>query len=202
MKQRDKKKMTWNDVTLYQFMELQKILQVEDGFERMCAIAELLLGDEVTNLPMHDFNEAVKQLEFLQTDIPTHVPPKKVEINGHKYFVDCLLGNVTTAQYVDFTNHQKSDKMANLLSVFIIPDGHKYNDGYDMEEVIKDIWCLPIPTVTDIAFFFGRQFAKFMKIFQSYSIKNLKKTNLPTETKEKLMKVVESSVDLALFPLS
>ena len=192
--------MTWNDVTLYQFTELQKLIQIEDETERVCAIAELLLGSAITDLPIHDFNEAVKQLDFLKTEIPTHVPPKKLEINGRKYFIDCLLGNITTAQYVDFMNHQKTNNMANMLSVFIIPDGHKYNDGYDMQQVIDDIWCLPIPNASDIAFFFSRQLQLFMEIFQTYSIRKIKKMRkIPKEQREEMIKAVIHSTDLVSY---
>jgi hypothetical protein len=89
-----------------------------------------------------------------------------------------------------------------MLSVFVIPADHKYNDGYDMLQVMNDINDLPIPVVSSIAFFFGRQFSTFMRIFQRYSIKQIKKTNLPKEAKENMIKVVQNSVDLALYPLS
>ena len=196
--------MTWYDVTLYQFNELQKLLEITDDTERVCSIAELLLGEDVTKLPLKEFNEQIKKLSFLSTEITVQNPPKKLEVNGRKYKMDCLLGNISTAQYVDYMNHSKGDKpdMASMLSVFIIPDGHKYNDGYDMIQVIDDINHLPIPIVNNAAFFFARQFNVFMKIFQRYSTKQLKKTNLPKEVKEKLTKVVENSVDLVLFHLS
>lgn len=196
------KKMTWYDVTLYQFNELQKLMEVEDDTERVFSIAELLLGEDVTNLPLKEFNEKFKQLDFLKEEIPNKIPPKKVEVNGRKYFLDCLLGNISTAQYVDFTNHSNSGDLSKMLSVFLIPEGHKYNDGYDMLQVMDDVNSLPIPIVNSIAFFFGKQFSTFMEIFQAYSIKQIKKTNLPKEAKENMIKAVEKSVDLALYPLS
>lgn len=196
------KKMTWYDVTLYQFNELQKLFELEDETERVLGIAELLLGNDVTDLPLKDFNEKFKLLGFLKEEIPNKIPPKKVEVNGRKYFLDCLLGNISTAQYVDFTNHSNSSDLSKMLSVFIIPEGHKYNDGYDMLQVMDDVNSLPIPIVNSIAFFFGKQFSTFMRIFQRYSIKQIKKTNLPKEAKENMIKVVQNSVDLALYPLS
>ena len=151
---------------------------------------------------MKEFNEKVKQMVFLKDEMPNKIPPKKIEVNGRKYFLDCLLGNITTAQYVDFTNQSNTGDLNKMLSVFVIPEGHKYNDGYDMLQVMDDINSLPIPIVNSIAFFFGRQFSVFMKIFQRYSIKQIKKTNIPKEAKENMIKAVEKSVDLALYPLS
>lgn len=196
------KKLTWYDVTLLQFMKLQEILGVEDELERVIMISELVLGDKVTDLPLQEYNEAIKKLDFLKEPIPEKNPPKKIEVNGRKYHLDCLLGNVTTAQYIDYINHSKTNDVAKMLSVFMIPEGHKYNDGYDMLQVINDINDVPIPVVNSAAFFFGRQFSKFMQIFQSCSIKKIKETNLPKEAKENIIEIVKNSVGLVLSPLS
>lgn len=193
--------MTWYDVTLYQFEKLQDLLKIEDEEERMFAIAELLLGEEVTNLPISEFVSATKRLSFLSEEIETKTPPKNLELNGRKYIVDCLLGRISTAQYIDFQNHLKGNDIAVTLSVFIIPKGHKYNDGYDMLQVIDDIKSIPIPIVNSLSFFFSRQFKESMRIFQSYLTKEMKTMNIPKEAKENLIKAVENSVDLILTPL-
>jgi len=196
------KQMTWYDVTLYQFEKLQDLMKINNEEERLFAIAELLLGEEVTNLPISEFVSATKQLSFLSEEIEHKIPPKNLELNGRKYNVDCLLGRVSTAQYIDFQNHLKGNDIAVTLSVFIIPKDHKYNDGYDMLQVIDDIKSIPIPIVNSLSFFFSRQFKESMRIFQSYSIKQIKKTDIPKDAKKNLIKAVESSVDLVLSPLS
>ena len=196
------KQMTWYDVTLYQFEKLQDLIKIENEEERMFAIAELLLGEEVTNLPISEFVNATKRLSFLTEEIETKTPPKNLELNGRKYTVDCLLGRISTAQYIDFQNHLKENDVAVTLSVFIIPKGHKYNDGYDMLQVIDDIKSIPIPIVNSLSFFFSRQFKESMRIFQSYLTKEIKTMNLPKKAMENLIKVVENSVHLALSPLS
>lgn len=197
-----KNKLTWYDVSLEQFELMQNILKNEDELDKVIALAELLFGEQVTELTVPQFNEYVRSMAFLKTEIPHPVPPKKIELSGRKYFIDCLLGNITTAQYVDFQNYLKTDDTARILSCFVIPEGHKYNDGYDMEEVVKDIKTMPIPAAMSIAFFFGRQFSKFMRTFQSYSVKKIRDLNLPREAKENMEKAIRLSTDLALSPLS
>lgn len=195
-------KLNWYNVNLNQFKKLQEALTIEDETERMISMAEILLGDKVTELPIKDFNEQVKQLDFLKEEVPNVVPPQKLEINGRKYYMDCLLGNISTAQYIDFTNHSNTGEVDKMLSVFVIPEGHKYNDGYDMLQVIGDICDLPIPIVNSAAFFFARQFNKFITIFQSYSIRKIKKAKIPKAEKNRLIQIVKNSVDLVLSPLS
>lgn len=196
------KNITWYDVTLYQFKMLQDVVGIEDETERIISIAEILLGKDITNLPLKEFNEQTKQLVFLNTDVPVSNPAKKLEVNGRKYYMDCLLGNVTTAQYVDFVNHSKTNDLAKMLSVFVIPEGHKYNDGYDMMEVMDDINSLPIPIVNSAAFFFGRQLQKFMEIFQRYSVRKIKKQKITKEQKKMMIGMVEKLTDSALYHLS
>ena len=193
--------MKWSDVKYYQFEKLQELLKIDNEEERLVEIAQLLLGEEVLDLPVAEFSKKVKELDFLKNEMPSGIPPKKITVNGRKYFLDCLLGNVTTAQYIDFTNHSKTNDICKMLSVFLIPEGHKYNDGYDILEVMNDIKDLPVTVVYDTAFFFGKHYSEFMRIFQRYSIKDIKRTNLPKEAKKKLIKVVEDSVNLILTPL-
>lgn len=199
MKKEDKK-LTWYNVTLRQFQLLQELIKIEDENERVISVAELIFGSDVTNLTISEFNQKVKQMEFLKDALPDIVPPKNVEVNGRKYYIDSLLGKITTAQYVDFTNHAKGGDICKMMSVFLIPEGHKYNDGYDIEQVFSDIEDLPIPVVNSTAFFFKRQLEVFMKVFQRYSIRNIRKTKLPKKAKKAAIEVVQKSVDMVLYP--
>lgn len=194
-----KKNLSWYNVTLKQFLLLQDALKIEDENERMFLVAEALLGSDVTKLPLQEFNKKVQELGFLKESIPESIPPKKVEVNGRKYYIDCLLGNISTAQYIDYVNHSKTNDINKMMSVFLIPEGHKYNDGYNMLQVFDDINDLPIPIVNGVSFFFKRQLETFIRIFQRYSIRKLKKTNLPKEAKKAAIEMVEKSVDLLLL---
>ena len=197
------KKLNWYDITLSQFKELQTILEMTDDLEKVVAMAELVLGDDVTDLPIQEFNEQLRRLEFLKTEIPTSVPPKHIELKGKKYDVTSLLGNITTAQYIDFMNYSKDNDTAKLLSVFVVPEGHKYNDGYDMSEVQADMENIPIPVANSITSFFKAQFAKFIKIFQSSSIKKVRKDRtLSPEEKTRIINLIKTSTELVLLPLS
>lgn len=194
--------MKWSDIKLYQFNKIQEAVKIDNDEERIVQIAQIIFGDDVVDLPLSEFAQKVKELSFLNEPLPTNVPPKKITVNGRKYFLDCLLGNITTAQYVDFTNHSKTNDICKMLSVFLIPENHKYNDGYDMLQVINDINDLPVTVVNDAAFFFVRHLELFTETFQSYSIKRLKKMKMPKQLKESLIKVMKDSVHSALSHLS
>lgn len=175
--------MKWSDISLKQFKEIEKLNSIEDNDDKMFQVCQIIYGDDVLDLPLNEFKKKVKELSFLSKKIKTETPPKKFNVNGREYYLDGLLGRITTKQFIDFQNHSKSNFIEGMLSVFIIPKGHKYNDGYDMEQVFEDIMDMPITLTNSIAFFFKIQFVKSLEIFQSYLTKMTKKTEMTKEMK-------------------
>ena len=193
--------LTWANITYRTLLDIREAANIEDENERVYAIMEAVYGEDVLNLPLKDFNEKCKELSFLQKAIPNDLHVKNIKVNGREYYFDGLLGKITTAQYIDFQNYLKNEDEQKTFSVFIIPKGHSYNDGYDMEQVFNDILDMPVPILFSASFFFIRQFELFIKIFRRYSIKQMKKTGLPKEVMENLEKVVNLSTTMMTTPL-
>lgn len=193
--------LTWNNIKYRTLLDIREAANIEDENERVFAIMEAVFGEDVLDLPLKDFNEKCKELQFLQKEIPNDLHVKDIKVNGREYYFDGLLGKITTAQYIDFQNYQKNNDEQKSFSVFIIPKGHKYNDGYDMEQVFNDILDIPVPVLFSASFFFSRQFELFIRIFRRYSIKQMKKLGLPKEAMENLEKVVNLSTTMMLAPL-
>lgn len=193
--------LTWNNIKYRTLLDIREAANIEDENERVFAIMEAVFGEDVLDLPLKDFNEKCKELQFLQKEIPNDLHVKDIKVNGREYYFDGLLGKITTAQYIDFQNYQKNNDEQKSFSVFIIPKGHKYNDGYDMEQVFNDILDIPVPVLFSASFFFSRQFELFIRIFRRYSIKQMKKLGLPKEAIENMKKVVNLSTEMMLTPL-
>lgn len=71
---------------------------------------------------------------------PSHSKhPKSIKINDQVYNVNYNIGKLNMAQYIDFqqtiVNKNYLENLPALLSIFIIPKGHKYNDDYDILEL-------------------------------------------------------------------
>ena len=194
-------KLGWNDITYRQLLDIRDAANIEDENERVYAIMEAVFGESVLDLDLKNFALKCKETEFLQKEIPNDLHVKDIKVNGREYYFDGLLGNITTAQYIDFQNYQKNNDEYKTFSVFIIPKGHKYNDGYDMEQVFNDILDIPVPVLFSASFFFSRQFELFIRIFRRYSIKQMKKLGLPKEAMENLEKVVNLSTEMMITPL-
>lgn len=188
--------MDWSNITYKQLEALKNANDIQDENDRTIAIMQAVYGDNVIELPLKEFNKKALDLKFLKEEIPNNVKVKNVVVNKRKYYFDGMLGNITTAQYIDFQNYLKNKDEMKSFSVFFIPEGHKYNDGYDMMQVFEDIQEMPAPILVSASFFFTRQLETFITIFQRSSLKKLKKLNLPKNMKENLIKMVESSNNL------
>lgn len=148
--------MTWNDITYRQLLDIREAAENADDNEKVYAIMEAVFGESVLDLDLKDFALKCKEIEFLQKEIPNDLHVKDIKVNGREYYFDGFLGKITTAQYIDFQNYQKANDEYKSFSVFIIPKGHSYNDGYDMEQVFNDILDIPVPVLFSASFFFIR----------------------------------------------
>ena len=179
--------MNWNNITLRQFNQLQEDLKIEDSTERLVAVASTVYDEDISALSLPEFNEKIRSLKFLNEEIPNDIRlPKNIKANDHEYEIRGLLGELTAAQYIDYNAYLKEGDMKKLASVFIIPTGHKYNDGYDLEDVLKDIDSIPITLIYSLAFFFERQLRTFTRIFQ-YSLRSSLKKNKATRPYSQLL---------------
>lgn len=192
--------LTWMDITYRMFKKIQEANEITDAEEKVYAVVQAVYGEQALDLDMRKFVELAKTLKFMNTDIPNDYPLKNhVIVNDREYYFDGMLGEVTTAQYLDFSNYSKAKDELKSFSVFFIPVGHKYNDGYDMLQVFDDLMDFPIPVIISASFFFKRQQELFIKIFQHYSIQKIKKLKLPKRMKEQMIKIARISNSLAQF---
>lgn len=202
--------MTWNDITYRQFLAIKDAMSLDNDEERLEAVAQAVYGEKVLEEPMIEFNKKCRALDFLKTEIPNDINVKKVKVGDREYYFDGMLGQISAAQYFDFQNHLKNKDEVKCFSVFFLPIEyeydkkgkkvktikHKYNDGYDMEQVFEDILEMPVPIVISANFFFNRQFQLYIKIFQHYSIKQIKNQKLPKNLTKALEKVIMTSNNL------
>lgn len=176
----------WNDISLKQFKEIQNLLLTPDEYTVLNLI-DLIYSVDSASLPINQLSQY--SIEFIKHPIPTVQIQNNYTINGRKYNSNIDLSVVTAAQFIDYQNYSKEEEPATekLLSVFIIPDGHTYNDGYDMNQVQTDILDLDIATVQSIGFFFAVQLQLFVNHFQYYLKRSLKKMKMKDRKKKELI---------------
>ena len=113
----------------------------EDDTQRTVSVLAILTGkteDEILNLPIAEYGRLAQQAQFIGT-APHNVPVRSEYKIGEFTLVPVLrTKDMTAGQFIDFQEYVKDeDKDIELLSCLLLPKGHKYMDGYDIEDVQK-----------------------------------------------------------------
>lgn len=176
----------WKDVSINLFYQIKKIMDADlEETDRKIKILALLMDEteeEFSGRKIGEVQELAEQLNFMQKDpfIKTN-DVKTLFINGAEYELRTKLEDYSVAQYVDFQNYIKDgqNNLARMLSTVIIPVGKKYNDGYDIEELIQNIGDnLSIAHANYIMFFFTKKLVSSIKITQGSLVWLKKMMNL------------------------
>lgn len=184
--------MNWNTLKLRQFEaidDLQKEdLSDDEKFIRTVAILNDMDIEKVENMPLAGFRNLDSDMSFM-VDTPRQVKfPSKYVLNGHTYILNSDLKKFTVAQYIDFQEFVKGRfKTSTVLTVFLIPEGHTYNDGYDMVEVIRDMGELDMISVNSITLFFSLSLKSLMLGMLAYFDKKVKRMKEKEREKMKVM---------------
>lgn len=193
----------WEDMNISQFIELGQILNADiPETYKTVNIISVLSGvsvEDLENMRLSIFNVLKAQLEFLTTNIPKVKHKNKYVLNGRVYKLDADLSAITTAQYMDYQIYIKENNPIKLVSLWLIPEGHQYNDGYSLEQVMLDIRDMGFLDVQAIAFFLQMQLATYMLILRDCSKKEMKKLKM---RREDIYKLQTHLSNMASFLLS
>lgn len=174
--------MNWKSITLNQWNQLEEISnkEYEDDILKTADIISAVYGiDNPMDLTPAEFSKYVKELSFLEEQIPETKLCNTYTINGTKYNFDGNCFSMTMSQLMDWRAFSTAEHIdyASCLSVFLVPEGHKYNDGYDIDKTLDDINTLPITDVMKIYSFWSAGFSLFTSTLTDYfsrQMKNLK----------------------------
>ena len=141
-------KINWSDITIARHKAILALYEkYKDELDDPMFIYELTAAaygkptEWIDDMTIAEANTYANTLEFIKTKPKVRVAKRSYNLGGHKYNVTYNMTSLSTSQYIDFQQlaDQSRDMPAEFLSVLLIPDGHRYNDGYNLEDVVKDI---------------------------------------------------------------
>lgn len=173
-------KNSWESLSIGEFSEMDQILRADipEHYKTVNLVSVLtgLSVNEVENLPITVFQKLARETQFITQAPPSVTHKDEYELNGRKYVVKADLTQITTAQYIDYQEYMKEpNNYIKMMSVWLIPEGHKYGDGYDVNQVISDIETMNFLDFKSLAFFFRMQFATLILLMADCSVKKEKK---------------------------
>lgn len=133
---------SWNEVTISQYRQIVKIKENDDWVWNFLAILENTTYEDIVTRPLKEITEMSSEvLKWAKKPVKRHLVKTEYDINGTKYVLRANPQEITVSQYIDFVNADKQipDNLPMLLSVFLVPEGKKYNEGYSIEDVASDL---------------------------------------------------------------
>ena len=129
--------------------------------------------------------------------------PKKIKINDQVYTINYNIGKLNMAQYIDFqqiiVKKNYLENLPALLSVFIIPKGHKYNDDYDIIELRRILENnITLDEALSIIFFSKMKSISLIKLKLLYyrsMLKIMRWTTKDKQTKE-MLRMTENQLSM------
>lgn len=179
----------WKQITLKQWEELDRLSKqkFDDDILYTSEIIKVVFDiEDPLSMTPQEFQKYVAELSFMKDPIPEVKLCNSYNINGTKYNFKGNIFEISMGQLMDVRSFTTKPEInyAEVLSVFLIPDGHKYNDGYDIEKTLNDIDSLPITDVLKLYNFFSASLLLSTDIMTDYFNKELKKTKLTKKEKE------------------
>lgn len=187
---------SWDKLPVGLLKEVHRIVSNKDLDEdekslQAAAILNRITYTEMLNMPLDEAKILVANTAFLFEKPKPKKIQKNYNLNGRIYVTMKSLDEMTTAQFIDFNGliNDFDENLPNILSVFLIPKGHKYNDGYDKKQVIKDISDrMMVTEALGLASFFTTAYKRYAMRTLLYSemvMEAVTKT-APKETKPKI----------------
>lgn len=189
----------WKDVTLGIWQRMNEITQREDEIQRIVGFVALfnnMTEDDVLAMPLDEFKERMKELAWMNVPPEIEQPKEEYTINGKQYVLTMNFHKLTTAQYIDFQSYTKSEDYSQMLSVFLIPKGKKYGEGYDVFETQQDLKQMPVGEVLGLMGFFIVLYRSWSRALLMYSSRILRKA-AKREKSQELMETVTKMEELA-----
>lgn len=201
-------KNNWDEITWREFEQLEQILGADIPLNYKSVHLVSLLSntpiEEIELLPITEFQKLLPHIEFLKTEPETHSHKFEYTINGRDYEFRGEFYNLTTAQYIDYRSYMDEEMkdITKLMSVFIIPKGHDYNDGYDMEQVKNDIGDMCWLDVRACTFFFRILLGVYILTLKSSLVEGMKKNKkMPKKLKKLNIEQMEESFNNSVSSL-
>lgn len=186
--------MTWLDIKLRQYIDIDAVVKDSElsDEERLVALCQAVYGVNILQQPFTEYTRYTQGLAFLNEKMPDMTLSDTYVINGTRYVFNKSVKNFTVGQFMDYQSYAKGEKSldtyASILTIFLIPEGCKYNDGYDIAKARKDMLDLSAPVALSMAAFFLTCWKNFVRVFLLFSMwKVLTTRKIPKAQKKEIL---------------
>lgn len=185
---------SWKELPIRKYKEICRVEQDEDWQWNVLAILDNTTYEDIVSRPLEETTLLSRDMHRWINDKPIVHPTKKhYVINGRKYDFRGFPKDIITSMYIDFYNTGRKipENLTDILAIFMVPEGKKYNTGYDMDEVKKDMEEFNMEDAMSVCDFFSSLFQvlcrRAVKQAQK-ALKRAKKDGVATTEAERALK--------------
>lgn len=192
----------YNQLSLNKYYEIMDVLKEDmdiDSQVKILSIITNMTENEIINLRLSKYEELLDSINFLYEPLkPKKHIPRKMVINGNNYILLKSVDKMTAGQYIDIQSYYNNNLgYEYILSALVVPEGKKYGEGYDVQDVVNDILELDVQTCIDVCFFFRKKLLNSIRTTLIYLGWMIKKVKIP-QKKQELMEVRKILMDKVL----
>lgn len=173
---------SWKKVTISKYIQIRDIVNsMTNEDEIKVALLSVLTDideDDLLDMPLIRFNHLLQNIGFIYEDVPTSVVATEYVLGGERFEVMLNIKDMNTAQFIDYQTfiNDIDNNLPQLISIFLIPKGKKYNDGYDILEVQEKIKNnLSIVDAKALSAFFLQWYKSLLQVTVRSLTKQMKK---------------------------
>ena len=194
---------SFDELTIKKYRDLINLERIDDteyGIEILSILSDME-PDELLDMPLEKFASLMAQTKFIYGNVEKadyKKLGKVITVNGKDYRLMKSARDLTAGQYIDYKAYTQRDDFLGMLpyilTVFLIPEGHKYNNGYDVSELAKEFdENMSLPIALSVSDFFLHQSTLSIKsslYFLRMRMKSMMKKEKNPEMKEKMMEAI------------
>ena len=196
---------SYDKLTIKKYRELVSIEKGEDemeyGVDILSVLSDMEQG-ELMEMPLDKFTNLMAKTKFLSQPIERvdyKKLGKRITVNGNEYRLIKNAKDLTAGQYIDYKAYVSRENFLEMLpyilTIFLIPEGKKYNDGYDITELAKEFdENMGLPIALGISDFFWHQSLLSTKssiLYLKWKMKRMMKKEKNPEMREQLTMALE-----------
>lgn len=197
---------SYSRLPLGDYIDICRISQDEtrEDIDKQVEILAILSGcttDDILALPIGEYTRRADKARFLQEPAPDCGRMAKTYICGPFTLVPTKdLREITASQFIDYDTFTKAgmdEHLAEIVSVFLIPKGCRYGDGYDIAEVQQAVRNdLMVSDVLAISAFFFERYIALLRCSLSSSRRALKRVKDEKARKDLEARITEAETRL------
>jgi len=202
--------MTWKDVTVWQWIQLQNLLQKTEGLTELdIAVKSLAIltnqtENQIDSLSVKDLNKQLLKIKFITETAPEPKPVDFIKIKGKQYRCIYDIRNIPYARYLE-TKFFGSDVSLNIHKIgasMVMPmkltwRGWKLAkyDASKHDEYSQDLLGAPFEQVYGSIVFFCQVFSDSIKSLSGYFKTESMKAGMTEEQAEKMVQDLCKDLD-------